>query len=424
MRTSAPGDRPDTAPRGSRTAVNRPQPGNHNERPALITTAQSKRTDGREADFVIVGGGVHGCAAAFELGQQGADVVLIERGQIASGASGGPGKRGVRANLRDPRELPLMRLAYDIWPALDKTLGRPTGYERIGSLELIEAATADDPSAWSQLQARIEVQNAHGIKTELLDRQAMLQLQPGLSPLVRAAVYCPLDGVADHTATTRAYAAAAAAAGVDVREEMEATAVSRRGDVTLIETTNGASFAGRKAVLILANAHAPQILRGSFGLRLPTWTVAPQVSVMRTVQPVPTRHLIGHVSRKLAAKAVGADQIMLSGGRRGTWDSASDTGIPDPNVPGDNLADGVAVFPQLEGASLVKTDATRPESCAADDIPIIDRVPGARDVFFATGWSGHGFAIAPAVAKFLASWVTTGSRPTELAPFGLHRLGV
>src|SRR6266581_7207495 len=168
MRTRAPRNRPHAARTGPSTTVNRPRPDNLIERPALSTTEQSQRTDGREADFVIVGGGVHGCAAAFELGRQGAEVVLIERGQIASGASGGPGKRGVRANLRDPRELPLMRLAYEIWPTLDQTLGRPTGYERIGSLELVEAATADDPSAWSQLQAQVEVQNAHGITTELL----------------------------------------------------------------------------------------------------------------------------------------------------------------------------------------------------------------------------------------------------------------
>ncbi len=389
----------------------------------MSTTEQSQRTDGREADFVIVGGGVHGCAAAFELGRQGAEVVLIERGQIASGASGGPGKRGVRANLRDPRELPLMRLSYEIWPTLDQTLGRPTGYERIGSLELVEAATADDPSAWSQLQAQVEVQNAHGITTELLEGPALRQLEPGLSPLVRAAVYCPLDGVADHTATTRAYAAAAAAAGVDIREQPQEAGVSRHDGLTVVETTDGARITARTAMLILTNAYTPQLLHSSFGLRLPTWTVVPQVSVVRTVQTVPTKHLIGHVSRKLAAKAVGADQIMLSGGRRGSWDFASDTGIPDPDVPAGNLADGVAVFPQLEGAALVKTDATRLESSAVDDIPIIDHVPGANEVLFATGWSGHGFAIAPAVAKLLTSWVTSGDRPTQLAPFGLHRLG-
>ena len=89
-------------------------------------------------DFVIVGGGVYGSGVAWELARRGAEVVLLEARQIASGASGGLGKRGVRANGRDVRDLPLMRLAYDLWPVLNEMLGAPTGYERTGHVQLIE----------------------------------------------------------------------------------------------------------------------------------------------------------------------------------------------------------------------------------------------------------------------------------------------
>ncbi|HXH11738.1 MAG TPA: FAD-dependent oxidoreductase [Alphaproteobacteria bacterium] len=62
-------------------------------------------------DFVIVGGRVYGAGVAWELAKRGAEVLLLEAQQIASGASGGLGQRGVRANGRDLRELALMRLA-------------------------------------------------------------------------------------------------------------------------------------------------------------------------------------------------------------------------------------------------------------------------------------------------------------------------
>ena len=68
-------------------------------------------------DFVIVGGGVYGAGVAWELARRGAEVLLVEAQRVASGASGGLGKRGVRANGRDLRELPLMRLAYELWPS-------------------------------------------------------------------------------------------------------------------------------------------------------------------------------------------------------------------------------------------------------------------------------------------------------------------
>lgn len=58
--------------------------------------------------------------------------------------------------------------------------------------------------------------------------------------------------------------------------------------------------------------------------------------------------------------------------------------------------DAAAVLPALADADLVDVDAARPESCAVDDVPVIDLVPGTDNVWFGTGWSGHGFAIAPA----------------------------
>ena len=40
-----------------------------------------------KADVVIVGGGVVGCMAAYELSQAGLQVTLLERGQLGSEAS-------------------------------------------------------------------------------------------------------------------------------------------------------------------------------------------------------------------------------------------------------------------------------------------------------------------------------------------------
>lgn len=86
-----------------------------------------------------------------------------------------------------------------------------------------------------------------------------------------------------------------------------------------------------------------------------------------------------------------------------------------------NLADAIALYPGLEDAELVQAVADRPEAVTADLLPIIDHTD---DVAVATGWSGHGFAIAPAVAELLAGWATTGSWSPLLEPFRAARLGV
>lgn len=73
----------------------------------------------------VVGGGIYGAGTAWELAAQGAEVGLFEAETIAIGASGGLGKRGIRANGRDSQELPLMELAYDLWPDLSDEIGDP-----------------------------------------------------------------------------------------------------------------------------------------------------------------------------------------------------------------------------------------------------------------------------------------------------------
>ena len=74
------------------------------------------------AENLVIGGGVFGTGVALEIAKSGRGVRLLEKQKIASGASGGPGRRGVRANGRDVRELPLMKMAYDIWPKLHNDL--------------------------------------------------------------------------------------------------------------------------------------------------------------------------------------------------------------------------------------------------------------------------------------------------------------
>src|SRR5947209_2104167 len=84
-----------------------------------------------DADFIVVGGGVYGAAIAYELVVRGSSVTLLEADHLASRASGGPGKRAVRANTRNSRELSFAREALALWPSLSEELGSDTGFERL-----------------------------------------------------------------------------------------------------------------------------------------------------------------------------------------------------------------------------------------------------------------------------------------------------
>ncbi len=61
------------------------------------------------------------------------------------------------------------------------------------------------------------------------------------------------------------------------------------------------------------------------------------------------------------------------------------------------------------------------ETRTIDGIPVIDRIAEASNLFIGTGWSGHGWVIAPVVCRLLAEWVIKGEHPALLRPFGYGR---
>lgn len=374
------------------------------------------------ADYIIVGGGIYGCALAWELAQRGADVLLLEARTIASGASGGLGERGVRANGRDLRELPLMRLAYDIWPRLHDDIGGFTGYRRLGHLQLIEREV--DLAA---APAQTWLQNQQGIESHLLDKTELRELAPKLSVQVIGAIYCPNDGVADHTATTRAMAVAALTQGASVIEHAQVTGMTRHGErvVSLRAMIEGeeAEIPVGEQVILLSNAHAAGFVAEQLGITLPVWRMWPQVMALRADIPPPMKHLIGHAHRTLAIKPLPDGRVMVSGGWRGQWDERSGQGEPVAGQIEGNRREAVAVFPDLAGLPVDEVFTDRSEMVSVDGIPIIDYLPGAANLLAGVGWSGHGWAIAPAVANLLEEWVLDGERSPLLAPFGFGRFG-
>jgi sarcosine oxidase subunit beta len=373
-------------------------------------------------DYVIVGAGVYGTAVAWELSRRGSAVLVLEAETVACGASGGPGKRGVRACGRDLRELPLMRLAYDLWPRLADTIGEPTGYERLGGLQLIERGPDGTESALACAAARRWLQEQHSIPTQLLDRDAVLALEPAVSEQVMAALFCPLDGVADHSATTEGLARAARRAGAELREHTPVAGLVREGErVTAVLTAQGERIAVRRSVLLLANLQVLPLVQAHLGITLPIWPMLPQVVVTQPAALRSLRHLIGHERRTLALKPLEGGRAMISGGWSGRWNAATGRAETVPEQVHGNVAEAVAVFPSLDGARVEVADASRTEARCVDDLPIVDTLPGAGNLLVGTGWSGHGFALAPAVAQLLAEWAVGGVQPTLLQPFSYRR---
>ncbi|MDF1794655.1 MAG: FAD-binding oxidoreductase [Thalassobaculaceae bacterium] len=362
-----------------------------------------------------IGGGVYGAAVAWHLARRGEAVELLEAQTIASGASGGPGRRGVRANCRDHRELPLMARARELWPALHVQLGTDPLFERTGHLQLIERPI-DMPKA----ETRAALQNRFGIETAYLSGAELRELEPDVAPAVTAALHCPGDGVAFHANTTRAYAAAAVAAGARIREGVWVERlVAREGVVEAVVTSDGEEIPVGRKLLVFANSSVRMLVAP--WLDLPTWNLALQVLVSKPLAANPVRHLVGHASRTLSLKREPDGRLMISGGRLGRWDHETGRGTPIAEEIAANVADAVAVYPSLAGIEIEAADTDHLEAESIDAVPMIDQLPGNPHVIYAAGWSGHGWAIAPAVTELLADWALEDRRPDLLAPFAVSR---
>jgi len=366
-------------------------------------------------EFIVIGAGIYGAATAWHLACKGASVKVLEADDIGTRASGGPGRRGVRANGRDVRELALMKRAYAIWPTLHEILGVPPFYEQCGHLLL-----AESDIQVCELEARAWLQRGQGIETELLNRDELRTREPGLSHKIEAALYCPQDGVANHSVTTRAYAAAAIRAGVSFSTSTSAKYIefnNSRADAVI--TADGKRYEAKRGILIVANAGVQSLL-GEIQY-LPTWNECLQVLISAPLGSVPFSHLTGHIGRTVSLKREGNGRVMISGGWHGSWDPETNQGYTINAAVEGNVTEAIAIYPLLKDLKIEVSDANHLETFTPDKIPIIDQLRAHNNVWYATGWCGHGWAIAPVIAEDLAKWMMDGERPQHLEPFRISR---
>jgi sarcosine oxidase subunit beta len=350
--------------------------------------------------IVVVGGGLMGLSAAVHLrrADPGARVTVLERERVGAAASGASAA-GVRVMGRDPAERPLALASLARWPDLDRELEAPTGYRRGGGLRV-----ALDEAAWAAAPAWVAEQRADGVPVELVDAETARQRAPGIALSCRGAVHCALDGQADALATVRAFAAAAKRLGAHVEEGVGARGlVVERGRVVGVERGSG----GREAcdVAIVATGAWTAALLAGLGVRLAIETRPLQ---MLLTEPVPAAlaPVVSAFDRPLSLKQLDDGAYLIGGGwpARITDHGANRYEMLEESVRG-SLETARAVYPPLTGRALARSWAGL-EAFTPDALPIIGPVPGIDGLLIATGFSGHGFALSPAVGDILARWAS------------------
>ena len=357
------------------------------------------------ADFVIVGAGVNGCAAAYRLAREGHKVIVVERYAPAAMASGWT-LAGVRQSGRDLEEMPLALGAVALWPELDEELGVPTGYRQEGNLRL-----ARNEAEVGFIRRMVEEQRQAGLDLGFLPtNEDVRAIAPALAPTILAASHCPTDGHADPAATVHAFRIAAERCGAEFRLGEQALSIETAADrVVALVTDRGRICSG--VCIVVAGVHSNSLLE-PLGLGFPM-----QINMTTVIQSEPIPPLLKQVLGVASANFAGRQQIdgrlRISGGSR-RWHGAMEEGStptvhPTADAIHRTLEHAVAALPVLRDTRIVKFWAGLVDQ-TPDGLPVIERSPDLDGLVIAAGFSGHGFGISP-MTSLVVRDLALGEKP-------------
>ena len=385
-----------------------------------------------DSEVIIIGGGIAGTSAAFHLAEHGRSVTLLERGDIASEASGvNAGGIGALGWGNMPNlESYLTMGSLQIFRSLQLELGYDIEFRASGALQAIQT-----PEQYEYSRDNVLYLNSLGYTVELLSVNEARSIEPELSPELAGAVRFPLRAQADPRKATRAFASAAAHGGAQVLTGREVTEITRTANGDYRVACPGEAHAAKRLVLAAGAWCGP--LGEMLGLRIP---IVPVRGQMWATEPLPPRvfHSLSaaesplhwrnspgndaatppeltHIGNRRATRHLYGRQtrdgeIIFGGDRQmAGYDRAADMAGVEAN-----FGHTAEILPFLGGLAISRAWAgLMPFSL--DGRPIIGKIPQADNLYIVSGLASSGFGRGPMAGKLIADYVHTGHRPTVLS---------
>lgn len=368
-------------------------------------------------DVIVVGGGIVGCATALELARRGASVAVVEKGALASGSTG-KSSAIVRQHYSNEVTARMARWGLDVFRDFDERVGGACGFVNSGFLVLVPAADADG------LRANVALQQGVGIDTRVLSPEEIREVLPGAasSDLV-AAAWEPGAGYADPHMTTTGLADAARRLGARFFVNTAVTGIRFAGGrVVGVDTVRGPFDAG--AVVNCAGPWGARVAAMA-GLEVPVASCRAQVSVYGRPEGLRGPHPVVLDFAHASYFRPETGDLMLVG----LIDPSEADDVVDPDAYPEHTDRGFDVMvgerwvqrcPAMEAAELRRGYAGL-YAITPDWHPIVDEVPVGSGHFLCTGFSGHGFKLAPAVGLMTAEMVLGAGSTFDRRMFRLAR---
>jgi sarcosine oxidase subunit beta len=366
-------------------------------------------------DVVIVGGGVHGLAAAYYLAARHAitNVAVLEKGYIGGGGSG-RNTAILRSNYLTPEGVRFYDRSMELYRGLAADLNFNVMFSRRGHLTLAHSDASLRTMRW-----RAEVNKLQGVDSEVIGPAEVKRLVPYLDVSGQArypvlgALYHPPGGIIRHDAVVWGYARGADARGVHIHPGTEVEGIEvHGGKVRAVRTSRG-----RIATPVVLNCTAgwSTLICDMAGVRLPIQTFPLQAAVTEPVRPF-------------------LDAVVVSGSLH-VYVSQTDRGelvlgaSVDP-FPSYSMRGSLEFIESLAGhvlelmPSLAKLRVLRQWAGLCDMTPDFSPIMGLTPVegfLVDVGWGTYGFKAGPVSGEAMAECIATGKPPPIIAAFDLAR---
>jgi glycine/D-amino acid oxidase-like deaminating enzyme len=336
------------------------------------------------------------------LAREGADVLLVERGEAGMAAStANAGSLHVQLLSYDfdgesDRGPPIDRLALGprsitLWREIAAAAGEGLGIRTEGGLMLAET---EAEFAW--LRAKVAVERSRGIEAHVLGANELRSLAPYLGPHFIGAGFAPGEGQIDPLRGTTALRRLAVQAGARLREGVEVRAITRSSAGFTVETGAGPIRAGR--LVNCGGAFAGRI-GAMLGVRLPVTGSVQQVIATEATAPA-MRHLVAHAGRHLSLKQGDGGHVLVGGGWPGVLDGRGAPRNLRRSIEG-NLWIAGRVLPGLAGMQAIR--AWTGLAVEVDRAPLLGGVPEVPGLFHAV--TSNGYTLAPIAGRMTADAV-------------------
>ncbi len=382
------------------------------------------------AEVAVIGGGVIGAATAYYLSKEGAEVLLIEAEDLASGASGACDGFLFLQSKKPGPQLDLARESINLFAELEKDLDIDIEFNRCGGLVL--AKSTEELKA---LKSYAKKMKSAGLDVEILNATEVKNTLVGCSDQIVGASHCKDDAQVNPIALTLGLAKKAQDMGTTILKKCRVENIVIANDrVRELKTSLGSVHTRR--VVCAAGIGSNQIGKMAIidvpvmprkGQIIVTEPVAPMLGkVISDMEYLGMKQNLEEIMPKseegrrlglgFTAEQTKSGNILLGSTREFVGMDTSTT----PEAINAIAKNAITYLPKIEDLDVIRSFAgLRPYS--PDGLPILGGVKGIKGFYLATGHSGDGICLAPITGKLIAELVLDGETSIDISPFSLSR---